>query len=97
MSEHFGIEDIEYVARLARLELDDGSRAYFSSQLKEILEYVRKLNELDTSEVEPLAHILPLENVWRKDEVKESLSRKEVFLNAPKHKAGMFIVPKVIE
>jgi len=97
MSEHFGPKEIEYVARLARLELDDESRKYFASQLEKILEYVRKLNELDTDEVEPLSHILPLKNVWRTDEVKESLSREEALRNSPAHKDGMFIVPKVIE
>ena len=97
MSDHFGSKEIEYVARLARLELDDESRKYFASQLEKILEYVRKLNELDTEEVEPLSHILPLKNVCREDGVRESLPREEVLRNSPAHRDGMFIVPKVIE
>lgn len=97
MSDHFGIEDIEYVARLARVKLTPANKQYFASQLQEILEYMRKLNKLDTENVEPLAHVLPLENVWREDEVKESLPVEEVFSNTKNHKDGMFIVPKVIE
>lgn len=97
MNDGFGIKDIEYVARLARLKLSDSEKQYFASDLDGILKYVRKLNELDTDKVEPLAHVLPLKNVLREDRVKSSLPVDDVLANAPKKGDGMFRVPRVIE
>ncbi len=95
MSERF---DIEYIARLARLKLRDATdKQYLASDIEEIIRYIRKLNELDTQHIEPLASVLPLKNVWREDEVGESLSADEALANAPKKGGGMFRVPKVIE
>ncbi|MDP8249064.1 MAG: Asp-tRNA(Asn)/Glu-tRNA(Gln) amidotransferase subunit GatC [Candidatus Tritonobacter lacicola] len=97
MSDHFSPEEIKYIARLARLTLSDADVSYFASDINEILRYVRKLNELDTDEVEPLAHIIPLKNVWREDEVKESLPVDEVLSNTKYKRNSMFKVPRVIE
>lgn len=89
--------DVERVARLARLRLDEAEKDKFRRQLDEILLYMEKLDKLDTEGVEPLAHILPLRNVLRKDEVKPGLERDEVLKNAPAHRQGLFQVPPVLE
>lgn len=89
--------DVERVARLSRLRLEEEDKEKFRLQLDEILRYMEKLDELDTEDVEPLAHILPLHNVLRKDEIKPGLKREEVLKNAPAHKAGLFQVPLVLE
>ena len=95
MSERF---DIEYIAHLARLKLRDSTdKQYLSSDIEEILRYIRKLNELDTENIEPLASVFPLRNVWRDDESGESLTADEALANAPEKGDGMFKVPKVIE
>ncbi len=89
--------DINYVAHLARLELTDAEKQKIAAQLKDILAYVEKLNELDVSNVEPTAHAIPLANVWRKDEVRPSIDRDRVLRNAPEQARDLFIVPKIIE
>jgi len=91
------IRDIEYIAELARLYLTDEEKKLITPQLKDILSYVEKLNQLDTAGVEPTAHILPLKNVWRSDERKESLDQQHVLDMAPKKKDSMFRVPRIIE
>ncbi len=90
-------KDVEYVANLSRLELDDADINNFVPNLQEILSYVDKLNELDTSDVEPTAHVLSLSNVKREDEIKLSLSNEEALKSAPETSDGFFLVPPVIE
>ena len=92
-----GTEDVEHVAMLARLELDEGEKQAMTSQLRDILHYVEKLNELDTEAVEPTAHILPVRNVARPDEVRPSLGPEAVLQNAPKRTGQLFQVPRVVE
>jgi len=89
--------DIEKVSELARIALTDEEKAKFSSQLETILGYIDKLNELDTSEVEPTAHPHSVENVWREDKVEGELPTSEALKNAPKQRQNMFVVPKVVE
>ena len=89
--------EVLYVAELARLDLPPGEVDRFTTQLNSILEYMDQLNELDTSEVEPTSHVLPLRNVLREDEVGHSLTPEEVLANAPEHDKGHFVVPKIIE
>ncbi len=89
-------EQVRYIAHLARLELSEEEEKKFTRQLGEILAWVDKLKELDTSEVPLTSHALPLTNVFREDELKRSLSEKEAFLNAPQKKRSHFQVPKVI-
>jgi len=90
-------KDVEYVANLSRLELDDADMNNFVPNLQEILSYVAKLNELNTSDVEPTAHVLSLTNVKREDEIKSSLSNEEALKSAPETFDGFFLVPPVIE
>lgn len=80
--------DIEYIARLARLELTKEEKEKFGRQLADILNYIEKLNQLDTTNIQPTAHIIPMKNVWREDKVKPSL---------PMFHKGFFEVPPVIE
>ena len=90
-------KDVEYVANLSRLELDDADMDNFVPNLQEILSYVDKLNELDTSNIEPTAHVLSLSNVKREDEIKPSLSNEEALKSAPETSGEFFLVPPVIE
>jgi aspartyl-tRNA(Asn)/glutamyl-tRNA(Gln) amidotransferase subunit C len=89
--------DVAYVAHLARLQLSETEMAKFSAQLKDILAYVAKLDELDVSGVEPTAHAAPLTNVFRKDEVRPSIERGRILANAPEQARDLFIVPKIVE
>ena len=90
-------EEVDHVARLARLTLSDEERAVFTGQLNEILRYVAKLKELDVTGVEPTAHIVPLQNVVRPDEGRPSFDRDEMMANAPDRVEGFFKVPKILE
>jgi len=89
--------EIIKVAKLARLELSTAEKDEFSKQLSGIIEYVEKINQLDTSAVEPADHVVELSNVFRKDVVKKSFERHELEKNAPDFKDGYIVVPKIIE
>jgi len=89
-------KDVDTVATLARLYLSDSEKEELIITLNSILEYFDKLSELDTENVEPLTHILPIQNVMREDEVKESYDQKTALSNAPKQDSGHFVIPKVI-
>jgi len=91
------VNDVEHVAKLARLNLTEEERETFTGQLNAILQYAEKLNELDTDQVEPTTHVLHLSNVMREDEVRESLPQEKVFRNAPEEEGGQFKVPAVLE
>ena len=97
MDENTDSFDISYVAHLARMHLTDAEKAKISAQLKNILAYVAKLNELDVSRVEPTAHATPLSNVFRQDEEEPSIDRDKVLKNAPEQARDLFIVPKILE
>lgn len=90
-------EQVEHVARLARLAVTDDEKALFGRQLSSILTYVETLNRVDTARVEPTAHVVPMQNVLREDTVKPSLSRDDALANAPDSEHGCFRVPKIIE
>lgn len=97
MAEDTGKIDVAYVAHLARMHLSDAEKQKISAQLKDILTYMAKLNELDVSHVEPTAHATPLSNIFRKDEVRPSIDPAKVLENAPEQARGLFIVPKIVE
>lgn len=88
---------IEKIAELARLNLKPEEAKKLEKELEAILGYVEKLKALDTSQVEPTSHVLNLENVFRKDEVKPSAVRDEVLQHAPQADGKFFKVPKVVE
>ncbi|MBC7075647.1 MAG: Asp-tRNA(Asn)/Glu-tRNA(Gln) amidotransferase subunit GatC [Syntrophomonadaceae bacterium] len=90
------IREVEHVALLARLSLSEKEKEIFAEQLSTILDYINKLNELDTDGVEPLYHILPIYNIFREDEVKTGTSREDILANAPQVEEGQYKVPKII-
>ena len=85
------------VAKLSRLDLTEDEVQEFTGQLSAILDYVEKMNELDTTGVEPLAHCLPVSNVLREDSAKESLGTEKVLVNAPQMDDEFFKVPKILD
>lgn len=94
--QHLTMEQVRHVARLARLALSEEELARFGPQLESILGYIDKLNEVDTSDVEPMAHALPVHNVLREDVAGEPLPLEKVLQNAPEIDGPFFKVPKVI-
>lgn len=90
-------KDIEYTSTLAHVQLSEKEKTLYLGQLESILKYIEKLNELDTTNVLPMDHVLDLENVFRKDEIKPSVNRDQVLDQAPKQQDGFFMVPPVIE
>jgi len=90
------IKEVEHVALLARLSLNEEEKARFAEQLSSILDYADKLNELSTDDVEPLSHILPLYNVFREDIIEASPDREELMSNAPLLEEGQYKVPRII-
>ncbi|OFW56166.1 MAG: asparaginyl/glutamyl-tRNA amidotransferase subunit C [Actinobacteria bacterium RBG_19FT_COMBO_54_7] len=89
-------KDVEYVAWLARLDLSEEEKERFTRQLDNVLEHAQKIKSLDTSEVEPTPHVLPLKNVMRDDEIKPSLSQEEALSNAPHREGAYFVVPRIL-
>lgn len=89
-------ENVEYVARLARLKIDEKEKEVFTEQLSNILNYVNMLDELDTRDISPTFHVIPITNVSRPDETAEGLSREDALLNAPDQEGGFFKVPRVL-
>jgi aspartyl-tRNA(Asn)/glutamyl-tRNA(Gln) amidotransferase subunit C len=89
-------KDVEHIANLAKLNLTENEIEEFTGDLNQILEYVDKLNELNTENVNPLSHPVVKNNVFREDTVKQSVDRTEALKNAPKADDEFFKVPKVI-
>lgn len=96
MAEKLTIDQVRHVAKLGRLKCSDEELAALARQLADILGYVGQLEELDTTDVEPLAHCLPIVNVLREDRPAESLSSDEALANAPQRDGQFFAVPKVL-
>ena len=88
--------DIEHLAKLARLKLTDEEKEKFSNQMGTIIEYIEKLGELDTKNVEPTANVLGLSNVFREDVVTEPLTNQVPINDSPAHSKGHYEVPKII-
>lgn len=88
---------VKKVAKLSRLELTEAEVEEFTGQLIAILDYVEKMNELDTTYVEPLAHCLPISNVFREDLARESLGTEKTLTNAPQRDGEFFKVPKILD
>ena len=89
-------ETIEYVGILAKLELSDEEKEQAKKDIGRMLDYVDKLNELDTSDVEPMSHVFPVHNVFREDVVTNGDGSVDTLANAPVKKDGGFKVPKTI-
>ena len=89
-------EEVEHVAKLARLEITDAEKEAFSQQLSAILTYVEQLRAVDTTGVEPTATVVEQTNVFREDRVQPSLPVEKALSNAPESHDGYFVVPKII-
>ena len=89
-------ETIEYVGILAKLELNEEEKEQAKKDIGEMLDYIDKLNELDTSAVEPMSHVFPVNNVFREDVVENGDGREDSLANAPERKEDSFVVPKTI-
>lgn len=90
-------ETIEYVAILAKLDLSDAEKEEAKKDMGRMLDYIDKLNELDTSGVEPMSHVFSVQNVFREDIVTNGDKRDVILANAPQKLDGAFVVPKTIE
>ncbi len=91
------LKEVSHIAHLARLHLTDEEMEKFSHQLSNILSYMEKLNELDTSNIEPTSHVIPIKNVFREDKVSPCLSTQDALRNAPDRVDNFFRVPRIIE
>jgi len=89
--------DVEYVAKLARLEVTEADKKKFTAQLNDILLYIDQLNELDTEGVAPMSHAIAVTNAFREDRMAESLGTERALANAPDARGEFFRVPKVID
>ena len=90
-------DEVAKVAALARLSLDDEAAERMASELDQILEYVQTLSQVDTTDVEPTAHAIPLPTPLREDRASPPLDPELAVANAPEHEGSAFVVPKVIE
>ena len=90
-------ETIEYVGILAKLELSDEEKEQAKKDMANMLDYIDTLNELDTSGVEPMSHVFPVNNVFREHVVTNGDDREEILANAPEAKEGAFVVPKTFD
>lgn len=90
-------ETIEYVGILAKLELSDEEKEQAKKDMGSMLDYIDKLNELDTENVEPMSHVFPVDNVFREDIVTNGDDREQMLANAPKKKEGTYMVPKTFD
>lgn len=92
------LEEVEYIAKLSKLELSDSEKEIYSKQLSSVLGYVDQLSLVDTKGIEPLANVTGLENIYSEDAMKESnISYADIAQNAPEFKDGSFVVPGVFE
>ena len=89
------IKDVEHVAKLARLELTEEEKELYTKQLGDVLKYVEQMNEVDTSNVEPMAQVIDFVNVMREDKVVYEQTKEELMANAPEEENGYFKVPKI--
>lgn len=89
------IKDVEHVAKLARLELTDEEKELYTKQLGDVLQYVNQMNEVDTSNIEPMTQVVDFVNVMREDKVVYEQTKEELMKNAPEQENGFFKVPKI--
>lgn len=97
MANFISDETIDYVSILAKLELSEEEKKAAKKDMAEMLDYIDKLNELDTTDVEPMSHVFRMQNVFREDVITNSDNSTLVLANAPGVKNGMYKVPKTIE
>lgn len=89
-------KDVDHVALLGRLELTEQERDMYTKQLNDILEHFQSLERLDTENVPPTAHVLPLKNIFREDWVGQHISREDALANCPDRDENFFKVPRIV-
>lgn len=89
------IKDVEHVAKLARLELTEEEKELYTKQLGDVLKYVDQMNEVNTSNIKPMAQVVDMVNVMREDVVHYEQTKEELMANAPEKENGFFKVPKI--
>ncbi|MCK4777563.1 MAG: Asp-tRNA(Asn)/Glu-tRNA(Gln) amidotransferase subunit GatC [Actinomycetia bacterium] len=89
-------KDVEHIALLARLALTEEEKEKFREQLSQVLDHADKIAQLDTKNIIPTSHVLPIENVFREDKETECFSKEEALSNAPEKEDGAFVVPKIV-
>ncbi len=97
MAEKITDETIDYVGILAKLKLSEQEREDAKADMQKMLDYIDKLNELDTAGVEPMTHVFPVKNVFREDVVTNGDDREQMLANAPEQRDGQYQVPKTVE
>lgn len=90
-------ETMEYVSILAKLELSGEEKQQAKKDMERMLDYIDQLNELDTSDVEPMSHVFPVHNVFREDVVTNADESAAMLANAPEERDGAFVVPKTVD
>ena len=91
-----GRKEVEYVASLARLALTEDEKKAYEEELRDVITFMDKLEELDTEGIEPTIHVLDMNNIFRKDEIQESLPIEDVLKNAPDSEEDYFVVPSIL-
>lgn len=89
-------DEVQHVAQLARLDFTEDEEEQMAEEMSQILDYVDKLDELDTSGVPPMSHVLDVTNVFRKDEIESRIDQEQALEPAPERDGGYFQVPKVV-
>jgi len=90
-------EAIEHIANLARLNISEVEKEKLTLEMENIISYMDKLNELDTTDVKPMEHVIPMQNIFREDVVTGSFEREKLMKNAPSYENGCYKVPRVVE
>ncbi|MEM8485651.1 MAG: Asp-tRNA(Asn)/Glu-tRNA(Gln) amidotransferase subunit GatC [Bacteroidota bacterium] len=90
------VEDVKYIAALARLSFSEDEQARLAGEMNAILSYMAKLDELNTDDIPPMTHVLDVNNVFRAEDVEQRISHDEALKNAPDADSDYFRVPKVI-
>ena len=90
------LKEVEHVAKLSRLELSPAEKEEYTKDLNSILGYMEMLNKVETTDVEPTAHVLPLKNVLRADKLHNTLAKELALANAPEAEDGCFKVPRIV-
>lgn len=90
-------EMVDYISLLSRLSLPEEEKAAVTAELEKILQYMDRLEGLDTTDVEPMSHVIPLDNVMREDKVLPSLDRDALLAGSPVPDGAAFLVPKTVE
>lgn len=90
-------DEVRHVAQLARLDFSEEEEARMAEEMSQILDYVDKLNELDTSGVPPMSHVLDVTNVYREDDIEARIDQEQALEPAPELDGAYFRVPKVVD